>query len=188
MDAIILAAGLSERMGRNKLLLPFGESTILNRVIEKVKPFADRIIVVTGHESNLIEASIKDDGIIFAFNENYKKGQKGSVLRGIKESIDDFFIIPGDVPMIACEDICNTIALLKNASAARCFFKDIPAHPVAFKKENREKILSYPGPIKNYLDEIGFSRHQGTIGSAFDADTSIRYESLLTGNPDSSLL
>jgi hypothetical protein len=43
-------------------------------------------------------------------------------------------------------------------------------------------------PIKNYLDEIGFSRHQGTIGSAFDADTSIRYESLLTGNPDSSLL
>lgn len=188
MDAIILAAGLSERMGRNKLLLPFKGTTVLNSVIEKASSFADRIIVVTGHERALVENSIEKANVIFAFNEHYRQGQKGSVLRGIAETRDDFFILPGDIPLIEEKDIKGTLVLLSTAKAARCYYKNIPAHPVAFKKEDRDKLLSYPGPLKKYLDEINYEIHQGSIGSAFDADTLLRYESLLTGNPDPSLL
>ena len=188
MEAVILAAGLSTRMGCNKLLLPFGESSVLGTVIAKVKPFADKIIIVTGHERELVEESIKCDKVQFVFNPNYKDGQKTSLIRGVMEASDDFFILPGDIPAIEEDDIANTIKLIKNAEASRCFYSNIPGHPVVFRKENREKILSYPGPIKDYLVDIGCLKHLGSIGSVFDADTSIRYEALLRGDLDPSRL
>ena len=188
MEAVILAAGLSTRMGCNKLLLPFGKSTVLGTVIAKAEPFADRIIVVTGHDRELVESSIKCDKVLFVFNPNYKDGQKTSLLKGIVETSDDFFVLPGDIPAINSEDISKTIEISNGALAARCFYSNIPGHPVVFKKENREKILSYPGPIRNYLEDIGCLKHLGSIGSVFDADTSIRYEALSSGDLDPSLL
>lgn len=188
MDAIILAAGLSERMGRNKLLLPFHGRTVLNAVIERALPFADRIIVVTGHEREAIEGSISSSKVLFAYNESYRLGQKSSVLRGIIETEEEFFILPGDLPMVMESDIEKTLLLLSKKRPARCFYNALPAHPVAFRKEDRDKLLSYPGPFKKYLEEVGYEIHQGSIGSAFDADTLLRYESLLTGKPDPALL
>lgn len=188
MDAIILAAGLSTRMGKNKLLLPFGSSTVLNAVIEKAEPFADRIIVVLGNESDRVRDSITSSKVTFALNPDYEKGQLTSTLCGIRASIGDFFILPGDIPRIAYEDIESTIRLLNESTTARCFYKEIPGHPVSFREENRDKILSYPGTIRNYLREIPLSQHQGTIGSVFDADTSLRYEALLASDMDPALL
>ena len=37
MQTILLAAGLSKRMGRQKLLLPFGSSTVVETVIDNIR-------------------------------------------------------------------------------------------------------------------------------------------------------
>ena len=37
MDAILLGAGLSKRMGRQKLLLPFGGKTVIETVIDNMR-------------------------------------------------------------------------------------------------------------------------------------------------------
>ena len=51
IDGVILAAGLSKRMGTNKLLLPLGDATILDRFLERF-PFArfDNVILVYSDE------------------------------------------------------------------------------------------------------------------------------------------
>ena len=49
MTTIVLAAGLSERMGRNKLLLPFRNEPIIIHTIRNALEFSDRVIVVTGN-------------------------------------------------------------------------------------------------------------------------------------------
>lgn len=188
MEAVVLAAGLSSRMGRNKLLLPFGGHTVLSQVVMKASLFCTRIIVVTGYQSRLIEESIANQKVDFVFNPDYRKGQRTSLLLGIKSTSEDFFVLPGDIPMISDEDIFSTISLLETGSIARCFHNGIPGHPVAFRKENRDRILSYPGQIKDYLEDFGCLRHPGTIGSVFDADTSIRYQALLRGDLDPALL
>ncbi len=57
LSAIVLAAGLSRRMGpANKLLLDVGGVPLVRRSVEIVlaHPFAE-VVVVTGHESSRVE-------------------------------------------------------------------------------------------------------------------------------------
>ena len=53
IGAVILAAGQSQRMGRNKMLLPFAASTILETVVAEVAACEQvrDLIVVTGYQS-----------------------------------------------------------------------------------------------------------------------------------------
>ena len=49
VSAILLAAGESKRMGKPKLLLPFGDSTILEKTVDNIlNSNADEVIVVLG--------------------------------------------------------------------------------------------------------------------------------------------
>ena len=59
IGAIILAAGQSRRMGRNKMLLPFGKSTVIETVVSKVAACerVHDIVVVTGYEHEHITAT-----------------------------------------------------------------------------------------------------------------------------------
>ena len=59
--AIILAAGESKRMGEAKLLLPFGEKTIIETVIDNViQSKVEKILVVLGSDREKIERRIKN--------------------------------------------------------------------------------------------------------------------------------
>jgi molybdenum cofactor cytidylyltransferase len=58
--AIILAAGESRRMGQPKQLLPFGNKTMLECVIDAFRsPKIDEIVVVLGHNAEEIAGKIK---------------------------------------------------------------------------------------------------------------------------------
>ena len=50
MTIIVLAAGLSSRMGENKLLLPYNGRPIIQSAVDTALAFSDDVIVVTGHE------------------------------------------------------------------------------------------------------------------------------------------
>ena len=104
ISAIILAAGLSSRMGKNKLLLPLGKQSVIEHVVEKVsKSQVDEIIVVLGNDAKDIEAVLDRFDIKTVVNSNYIKGQSTSVKVGIRE-VDDHtegaLFIMGDQPMI----------------------------------------------------------------------------------------
>ena len=49
VEAVLLAAGYSSRMGEIKPLLPLGKTTVIRRQVEMLQSVADRIIVVTGY-------------------------------------------------------------------------------------------------------------------------------------------
>ncbi|HUJ08399.1 MAG TPA: nucleotidyltransferase family protein [Verrucomicrobiae bacterium] len=58
--AMILAAGESRRMGRPKQLLPFGDKTMLECVIDAFRtPRVDEILVVLGHKAEEILAKLE---------------------------------------------------------------------------------------------------------------------------------
>lgn len=46
MNAVVLAGGRSTRMGRDKASLPFGGVPLLRRVVERLRPVVDEVIVV----------------------------------------------------------------------------------------------------------------------------------------------
>lgn len=189
MTTIILGAGLSTRMGTNKLLLSFQGETVLGATIQTALKVSDKVIVVVGHEREKIEAIAHEKGVETVYNPSYPEGQKTSTLRGITAvEDDDFAILPGDLPLIQEQDLLSIYQTLGKASIARGIYKGIPGHPVAYQKENRDRLLTYPGTMKEYLKEVGFLKVPTSIGTVYDVDTPERYQAVLDSNGNLSVL
>ena len=61
ISAILLAAGLSSRMGQPKLLLPWGERTVLGQVVATFAAAGiEEIIVVTGGVREQVEMLVAE--------------------------------------------------------------------------------------------------------------------------------
>ena len=48
VEAVLLAAGYSSRMGELKPLLPLGKTTVIRRQVEMLQSVADAILMVRG--------------------------------------------------------------------------------------------------------------------------------------------
>ena len=83
--AIVLAAGLSRRMGQAKLLLKLGGRAIIRHAVESVSRRAawTWCVVVTGPDVEPIEAALAGIDVRIAVNPAPEAGQAGSVRAGI---------------------------------------------------------------------------------------------------------
>ncbi len=82
--AVVLAAGESRRMGRPKLLLPYGEETIIEKVVRKVVASkVDGTVVVLGAERERMEEKVRPFAVKTIFNREYGSGMFSSVLCGL---------------------------------------------------------------------------------------------------------
>ena len=109
MNAVILAAGVGQRLGdisdnKPKCLLEFDEVSLLQRHLHILKHYGiEKIIVVTGYQSSLVEQEISGSSagnITFTVhNLDYKKGSMISMLVGLAEldSDQDFILMDADV-------------------------------------------------------------------------------------------
>jgi len=108
ISAIVLAAGKSTRIGKeNKMLMPFGASTILGTVVSALEQsLVDEVIIVTDDItiSNNVSSSGKTK---FVVNKDADKGMTTSIQCGVKASStksNGFMICLGDMPMLTKED------------------------------------------------------------------------------------
>jgi xanthine/CO dehydrogenase XdhC/CoxF family maturation factor/CTP:molybdopterin cytidylyltransferase MocA len=113
ISCIILAAGKSSRMGQPKLLLPYGETTIIDTVIrEAIRSEANHIIIVLGSEKDNISEHIRDYPLIITENREFHLGMLSSVqcgFRALPENTDAVLILLGDQPMIPASVINDVI-------------------------------------------------------------------------------
>lgn len=90
VDAILLAAGQSKRMGaRNKLLEPVGGEPLVRRVATAVGASGiRRLIVVTGHQADRVRDALSGLECRFADNPDYPTGMGTSVAAGVRAVFD----------------------------------------------------------------------------------------------------
>lgn len=141
-EGIILAGGFSSRTKNNKMLLTIDDKPLILHTINSMKPFVKRIIVVTGHYDQDIKNLLKNENVEIYFNEHYPKGMFSSVLRGVQEVKDDFFIMPGDIPFVNKNTYMSLLNGTKDVRYPRYKGKD--GHPLFLKKEMKEKLLQEP--------------------------------------------
>ena len=85
LGGVILAAGQSSRMGRDKALLEYRGSTFLNHLISLFSPRVDPLIVVLGHHAETIRPTIQQRPTAkVVINQDYKKGMLTSLQAGIR--------------------------------------------------------------------------------------------------------
>jgi len=113
ISLIILAAGKSTRMKENKLLLKIGGETLIEHVIKAAKgSSADEVIVVLGYEAQKIKEKLAKLDCRLVVNENYMKGQSGSVkvgLSAVSSNAEAVMILPADVALIDPESISRVV-------------------------------------------------------------------------------
>jgi molybdenum cofactor cytidylyltransferase len=112
--AIILAAGRSTRMGGpNKLLAELSGKPLVRIVAEQaIASKAKDIIVVTGHQAELVEQALTGLKVKFVRNPDFAQGLATSVKAGIAavpEEADGAVICLGDMPMISSQLIDHLI-------------------------------------------------------------------------------
>jgi len=95
--AIVLAAGASSRMGRNKLLLEVEGETVLDRLLQALIPEVAEIVVVTGYNQKPVEEIAARYHIRTVFNPEHEKGMTTSFQAGLRVvKADSAFLVLGD--------------------------------------------------------------------------------------------
>lgn len=130
--AVILAAGLSSRLGEFKPLVRLGDATLLERAALLLRQSgAEEILAVAGHRAPETLAEAERLGIRAVANPEYATGMFSSVLAGLRAVAalrpqpDALFILPVDIPLVRP----HTLRLLLERFAA-C--RDgLPAHTPA---------------------------------------------------------
>jgi molybdenum cofactor cytidylyltransferase len=126
--ALILAAGSSRRMGSQKLLLPYGQSTIIETVIDNVlNSSIDHVMVVLGANQEEIQDTLEHKPVQFCHNRKHEQGMLSSVICGIRALPPDAvsaLIYLGDQPGIH-PAVTNTVI---EAYSEELFGIVIPVH------------------------------------------------------------
>jgi molybdenum cofactor cytidylyltransferase len=149
--AVVLAAGLSRRMGQAKLLMKVGGRAIIRYVVESVLVGGvDSVWVVTGPDVEPIEAALAGIEVQIAVNPAPEEGQAGSVRTGIAAlpaSVDWALIALGDQPLLAPAIIPALLAARRTSPklivAPR--YRDGQGNPVVFRREIFPELLRLSG-------------------------------------------
>lgn len=152
VDAIVLAAGMSRRMGeKNKLLLPLGKKTVIENVIEEIiSSSALKTIVVLGYQHAKILEKLNKYPIDFIFNSSYRKGHTTSIQSAmslISPQASGFMVCLGDMPLIKTEDYNWLISQFGQSYVpgrpmiTRPSYKGNPGNPVIFDKHFVKEIM-----------------------------------------------
>ncbi len=117
--AVVLAAGESRRMGRPKLLLPFGQSTIIETVVQNLMESSlDGILAVLGHRWPDFLDKLKNYAVETTVNPHYKNGMLSSVQWGFQHlpaEAKAALVVLGDQPGISPRTVDTVIHAYKSA-------------------------------------------------------------------------
>lgn len=144
--AVVLAAGLSTRMGTQKLLLPFGEKTIVECVVENIlNSGITRIVVVLGANYDEIEEVLKSWPVKTVRNENFQKGMHTSVISGVKTlpfNAKAVLIFLGDQPFISGKVVQNVVKAWKSSGKGIVIplFEGKRGHPTLYDMKLRHEL------------------------------------------------
>ncbi len=150
ISGILLAAGLSTRMGHPKQLLPFGKSTIVETVVDNMldAKFSE-VIVVVGHCAEQIQDILGERPVKIVFNPNYREGMLTSAQAGIRtlnfaNARDAFSLMLVDQPFITSALIDKVIDAYAQTDKGIALpsYNYKRGHPVIFQHQYANEILA----------------------------------------------
>ena len=146
--AIVLAAGQSKRMGAQKLLLPWGGTTIISHIVDQLLQTAlDRIVLVTGYDEALVSTELSGQSVILVHNPHYRSGMLSSVRCGIKALPSDChaaLVTLGDQPMISSPLIDQMITAFdpQDKQILVPLYQGQRGHPLLFSRCYFSEVLT----------------------------------------------
>ena len=187
IGALIVAAGMSKRMGEFKPMLSIGSISVAQRVIATLSQAGvSKIVMVTGHNATILERHLSGNGIIFLRNENYETTQMfDSVKIGLsylQDKCDKVLFTPVDVPLFTAKTV-KTI-LESGAPLAVPMCEGQQGHPILIANTLIPEILNDCGEmgLKGAMDRCSVPLLRIDVedpGTIHDADTPEDFSALV---------
>jgi len=147
IDGIILAAGFSRRMGKDKLLLPFGEDLVVERVVKTaLKSRLSKVILVYRNEG--VAEIGKKYGVETIKNTRARLGQAESVKSGLEKATGDgYLFIAGDQPFLSCSLVNGLIRAFASSGKGIVIptFEGEVHMPILFSNKYRKDLEKVRG-------------------------------------------
>lgn len=190
-DGIIVAAGMSSRMGEFKPLMDLAGKPLIRREIDTLKRGGAReIAVITGNRSEELKAALKDSSVTCLYNQDYAATKMfDSVKIGLQyyekklgtpegKSLDGVFFLPVDVPLFTAFTMAVEKERFKEGKGdVYCpYYLDAPGHPLLIRASAIKKLLEHDGDrgLKGAYEKLGdrvISIDVTDRGTVMDADT-----------------
>jgi len=187
ISAILLGAGESKRMGFDKLSLPWGKKTVLERCFQTLlRSKVQEVVIVRGLRNKAIGHPLHGKKIKIVMNPHPGGGMSTSIrkgLRAIRPGSDGILIALGDQPFLKTRTINALIRVFdrrKERIIVPCFQGKM-GHPVIFHKAYRKELMNLKGDvggrsiIERHREDVRVVRVR-SIGVVQDVDTWQDYE------------
>lgn len=153
--AIVLAAGQGWRMGPDhqqlKLLLPWGDTTILGQTLRHLQRSSlDHILVVTGYEAAAVAAIAAVHQLPTIHNPDYATGEMLSSLQvGLRQVADTcaaLLVVLADQPLVTPAIIDQLLAAYRQGPAGIVapVYQGRRGNPVLFDRRYFAELLALP--------------------------------------------
>ncbi len=145
--ALVLAAGQSKRMGRNKMLMRFGVSTMLETILDALGACGlGDIVVVTGYERERIEPLCEAHAARSVFNPDFASGEMLSSiqtgLRAMREDGEAALIVLGDQPFVQTDIVRRILAAHTPGAIVIPSYQRRRGHPILLDRSVWPGVLA----------------------------------------------
>ncbi|MFT0546776.1 nucleotidyltransferase family protein [Allopusillimonas ginsengisoli] len=177
-SAVVLAAGESLRMmGRHKMLLPAPIEPVVRRSTRRiVESGADEVVVVTGHQHDLVAKALQGLPVRIVYNQDYLQGQMTSVNKGLEALVkpcDAIMVCLADQVLLTSSDyaqLAQAYLHRPHGSILVPYFKGQRGNPIVFDSKHSAEIvqgrrklgcrkLVQDNPDAVYVHEVGHDRY-----------------------------
>jgi molybdenum cofactor cytidylyltransferase len=190
LGAVVVAAGRSRRMGGEKVLLPFGGSTVLGTVLDTlaragVGRATTAVVVRPGLAG--AEAIVSTAGAGLVVNAEPEAEMMSSIRLGIEalpDELDAFFVWPADHPAVSVETVRLLASRANGAAALVPAWKGRRGHPALVGSDLRAAAIACPdeGGLRELWRERAEAVEEIEVedpGVVANADTPEEYEAAL---------
>lgn len=151
VEAIVLAAGASLRMGSPKALLRIGEETFVQHIVGQLHSAGiNDVVIVLGADADEIKTSLSWFSGTLVINGDWKHGQLTSVIAGLNafshHHLDGVLVCPVDRPLITHTLIKNLLKVFQESgkSIVVPVFQGRRGHPTVFSSSMFDELRTAP--------------------------------------------
>ncbi len=138
---LVLAAGGSRRLGQPKQLLPFGNGTLLDAVLDVARACAfDQLLCVVGGAADDVRAAVDFSDVTTVQNPDFGTGCSSSIaaaLAAVDPRTHALVLMLGDQPGVSVDAVRALVAAAGEPGAepiTACAYADGRGHPLAFHR------------------------------------------------------
>jgi molybdenum cofactor cytidylyltransferase len=146
---VVLAAGSSTRMGRNKMLLDLGGETMIRRAVRQaVEAGLDPVVVVLGHEAERVREELAGLACVPVLNPEHARGAGASLRVGVRAVRDAvaFVLLLADMPFVTKPMLASLLARYREGGTRLVMsrYGDVEAPPHLFERSLYGELLAGP--------------------------------------------